>query len=259
MRHALRRLHYSRRTEHAYFHWAGRFLTHYRGRTPADLGADEVRCFLSHLAVSLRVTASTQNQALCALLFFYRHALGRAVGDLAGIERAKAPKRLPVVLARNEVRAVIGTMSGVPRLVCRLLCGTGMRLTECLTLRVKDIDFERNELTIRDGKGAKDRISVLPASCREDLLGHLSRVRTHHEADLSLGVGRAPLPFALAEKYLTADREWGWQYVFPAASHYTDQRTGVRHRHHLHETVGRFAVDTVDAAAIWVGGTADAG
>jgi integron integrase len=187
--------------------------------------------------VSRRVTASTQNQALCALLFFYRHALGREVGDLEGIERAKTPKRLPVVLTRSEVKVVIGTMSGLPQLICRLLYGTGMRLTECLTLRVKDLDFERNELTIRDGKGAKDRVSVLPASCREDLLRHLSRVRAQHDEDLALGLGRAPLPFALAQKYLSADREWGWQYVFPASSHYTDRVTSVRHRHHLHETV----------------------
>jgi len=237
MQEALRRLHYSRRTEHAYLHWAGRFLAHYRARTPARLGVDEVRCFLTHLAVSLRVTASTQNQALCALLFLCRHALEREVGDLDGIERAKAPKRLPVVLGRNEVRAVIGTMSGVTQLVCRLLYGTGMRLSECLALRVKDLDFERNELTVRDGKGAKDRVSVLPGSCREDLLGHLSRVRAQHQEDLCLGLGRAPLPFALAEKYLSADREWCWQYVFPATSYYTDRVTGVRHRHHLHETV----------------------
>jgi integron integrase len=236
-RRVLRRLHYSRRTEHAYLHWTERFLAHYRNRVTTELGADEIRCYLSHLAVSLRVTASTQNQALCALLFFYRHAVGREVGDLGAIERAKAPKRLPVVLARNEVRAVLGAMTGVPRLVCRLLYGTGMRLGECLTLRVKDLDFERNELTIRDGKGAKDRVSVLPGTCREDLLSHMDRVRAQHKEDLAVGLGRAPLPFGLARKYVNADREWGWQYVFPATSHYTEALTCVRHRHHLHETV----------------------
>ena len=237
MRQTIRTLHYSRRTEKAYVYWVRRFVVHHGTRHPADMGADEIRAFLSHLAVHERVSASTQNQALCALLFLYGRVLGKDLGLIEGVERAKTPKRLPVVLTRGEVRAVLERMSGVPQLVCRLLYGTGLRLVEGLSLRVKDIDLERNELTVRGGKGAKDRVTVLPASSSEDLVAHLERVRRLHEEDLARGLGRAPLPFALAQKYRHADRDWGWQYVFPASSHYTDRHTGVRHRHHLHESV----------------------
>ena len=233
----VRTLHYSRRTERAYVYWVKRFLTHYGQRDPAGMGAGEIRAYLSHLAVNERVSASTQNQALCALVFLYGRVLGLDLESLEDIEWAKAPKRLPVVLTRGEVRSLLEAMSGVPQLVCRILYGGGLRLVECLSLRVKDIDFERNELTIRDGKGAKDRVSVLPSSCRHDLQEHLQRVRRLHEEDLGRGQGRASLPFALAQKYRNADREWAWQYVFPASSHYTDPHTGLQHRHHLHETV----------------------
>jgi integron integrase len=237
MHQVLRTLHYSRRTERAYAYWVTRFLTHYGQRDPAGMGADEIRSFLSNLAVNERVSASTQNQALCALVFLYGRVLGLDLESLEGVEWAKAPRRLPVVLTRGEVKSLLEKMNGVPQLVCRILYGAGLRLVEGLSLRVKDLDFERNELTIRDGKGAKDRVSVLPASCQKDLLEHLARVRRLHERDLEHGLGRAPLPFALAEKYRNADREWAWQYVFPASSLYTDVTTGVRHRHHLHETV----------------------
>jgi integron integrase len=233
----VRTLHYSRRTERAYVYWVKRFLTHYGHRDPAGMGAGEIRAYLSHLAVNERVSASTQNQALCALVFLYGRVLGLDLESLEDIEWAKAPKRLPVVLTRGEVRSLLDAVNGVPQLVCRLLYGGGLRLVECLSLRVKDIDFERNELTIRDGKGAKDRVSVLPSSSRHDLQEHLQRVRRLHEEDLGRGQGRAALPFALAHKYRNADREWAWQYVFPASSHYTDPHTGLQHRHHLHETV----------------------
>jgi integron integrase len=246
LRRAIRTLHYSRRTEDAYLYWLRRFLCHYRGRSAEELGADEVRAFLSHLAVSERISASTQNQALCALLFLYRHALGKPLDSIDGIERAKAPQRLPVVLTRSEVGAVLAQLRGVPQLVCRLLYGAGLRLSECLGLRVKDLEFERNELTVRDGKGAKDRVSMLPDSCRQPLLEHLERVRRLHELDLQRNLGRAPLPFALSQKYVNADREWAWQFVFPASSHYTDRATGIRHRHHLHET----AIQRAMAAAV---------
>jgi integron integrase len=233
----LRTAHYSRRTERSYVYWLQRFLAHYRGRPPVQMGAAEIQGFLSHLAVHDRVTASTQNQALCALVFLYGRVLKKEVGTLEGIDRAKTPQRLPVVLSREEVQALLASMSGVPRLICRLLYGTGLRLSECLALRVKDIDFDRTELTVRDGKGAKDRMTMLPASCRDDLARHLDRVRRLHQQDLARNLGRAPLPYALAAKYPHADRDWGWQYVFPASSHYTDSHTGIRHRHHLHETV----------------------
>ena len=218
-------------------YWLERFLAHYRGRPPLQMGAAEIQAFLSHLAVRDRVTASTQNQALCALVFLYGRVLKKEVGSLEGSDRAKAPQRLPVVLSREEVKALLGIMSGVPRLVCRLLYGTGLRVSECLALRVKDIDFDRNELIVRDGKGAKDRLTMLPASCRDDLARHLDVVRCQHQQDLACCLGRAPLPYALATKYPNADRDWGWQYVFPASSHYKDRHTGIRHRHHLHETV----------------------
>ncbi len=201
------------------------------------MGADEIRCFLSYLAITQHVSASTQNQALCALVFFYGRVLGKNLEPIATIERAKAPRRLPVVLTRREVKAVLDAMSGVPRLVCWLLYGAGLRLVECLSLRVKDIDFERNELTIRDGKGAKDRVTMLPAARRQELLEQLERVQHQHRGDLAHGRGRAPLPSALAKKYPSAASEWGWQYVFPATSFYTDRDTGIQHRHHLHETV----------------------
>jgi integron integrase len=247
----LRTAHYSRRTEATYIYWIKRFVAHYGYRDPAQMGADEIRAFLSHLAVQERVTASTQNQALCALAFLYGRVLKKEVGTFDGIDRAKAPQRLPVVLSRDEVKAVLASMSGVPQLICRLLYGTGLRLSECLTLRVKDIDFDRNELTVRDGKGAKDRVTMLPSSCRDELARHLDHVHRRHQQDLSRGLGRAPLPYALAEKYPRADRDWGWQYVFPASSHYTDRLTGVRHRHHLHETaVQRAMAEAVRKARI---------
>jgi integron integrase len=234
---AIRTLHYSRRTERAYVYWVRRFVTHYGHRDPAGMGAGEIRSFLSHLAVNAGVSASTQNQALCALVFLYGRVLGLDLESLDGIEWAKAPKRLPMVLTRGEVKSVLEAMNGVPQLVCRILYGGGLRLVECLSLRVKDLDFERNEMTIRDGKGAKDRVSVLPSSCRQDLREHLERVHRLHEEDLGRHLGRAALPFGLAQKHRNADREWAWQYVFPASSYYTDPHTGLQHRHHLHETV----------------------
>jgi len=237
MARVLQTQHYSRRTERAYLFWIRRFFCYYGRRDPARMGAPEISGFLSHLAIDGRVTASTQNQALCALIFLYGRVLGVDVGSLEGLERAKAPQRLPVVLTRSEVKAVLEGMAGTPQLVCRLLYGSGARLVECLSLRVKDVDFERNELTIRDGKGAKDRVTMLPTTCRLDLIAHLERVHRVHKVDLQRGRGRAPLPFALSSKYENADREWRWQYVFPASSFYTDTQTGVPHRHHLHETV----------------------
>ena len=238
LRRVLRLLHYSPRTEKAYAYWARRFVRHHGPhRDPAGMGADEVRAFLSHLAVTERVSASTQNQALCALVFLLTRVYGKELEPLGMVERAKTPKRLPVVLTRAEVRATLAQMSGVPRLVCVLLYGAGMRLLECLTLRVKDVDLERNELRIRGGKGAKDRVTVFPPTAKEDLLAHLRTVRDLHDDDLARGRGFVPLPHALAEKYPNAAAEWKWQWVFPASGFYTDPLTGATHRHHLHETV----------------------
>ncbi len=244
VRHAIRTLHYSPRTEEAYVHWIRRFVFHNGVRHPAEMGADEVRGFLTHLAVTDRVSASTQNQAFNALLFLYRRVLGRELGFVDGAERAKRPSRLPVVLSRSEVRAVFSHLDGVSLLVCRLLYGSGLRLLEGLTLRVKDVDFQRNEIMVRDGKGSKDRRTMLPASAVSELHAHLERVHRLHQLDLSRGLGRAPLPGALLRKYPYADTQWIWQFVFPASSHYTDRHTGVHHRHHLHETVIQKAVTT---------------
>jgi integron integrase len=242
VRQTIRTLHYSPRTEEAYVYWIRRFVFHHGVRHPAEMGANEVRGFLTHLAIADRVSASTQNQAFNALLFLYRRVLERELGFVDGAERAKRPSRLPVVLSREEVRAIFCHLDGVPLIVCRLLYGAGLRLLEGLTLRVKDVDFQRNEITVRDGKGGKDRRTMLPASATRGLAAHLERVHRLHQVDSSRGLGRAPLPGALVRKYPYADREWIWQFVFPASSHYTDRSTGLRHRHHLHETVIQKAV-----------------
>jgi len=241
-RQALRARHYSRRTEQAYLAWIMRFVAFHRGRAPDEMGEGEVNQFLTHLAVQGRVSASTQNQALAALLFLYGSVLRRPLGQIEGVVRARRPRRLPVVLSRQEVRTVLDGLDGTPGLVCALLYGSGLRLLECLRLRVKDIDFQRREITVRDGKGGKDRVTMLPAAVTAQLQAHLERVRRPHTRDLSRGLGRVPLPDALARKYPGADRQWAWQWVFPASSHYVDPQTGVRHRHHLHESVVQRAV-----------------
>jgi len=234
---ALRTRHYSRRTEEAYIHWIRRFLLLHTGAHPRQLAEADVNRFLTHLAVRENVAASTQNQALAALLFLYEHVLEQPLDRIEGVVRARKPKRLPAVLARDEVVGVLDQLDGAVRLACALLYGAGLRLLEALQLRVKDLDLGRGEITIRGGKGAKDRVTMLPDALRQPLQDHLLRVRQQHEADLKLGLGRAPLPHALARKYPNADSEWAWQWVFPASSHYLDPRTGLRHRHHLHESV----------------------
>jgi len=247
----LRARHYSRRTEEAYVHWMRRFLSFYRGRHPRELAEGDVNCFLTHLALRENVAASTQNQALAGLLFLYEHVLEQPLNRIQGVVRARKPKRLPVVLTRAEVAAVLDQLNGVPRLVCTLLYGSGVRLLEGLALRMKDLDFGRGEITVRDGKGRRDRVTMLPEALRQPLQAHLWQVREQHEADLALGLGRAPLPDALVRKYPNADREWSWQWVFPASSHYLDRQTGLRRRHHLHESVIQRAVhDAVRRAGL---------
>jgi len=241
-RNALRSRHYSPKTVKAYTHWVERYLQFHAATHPRFLRETAVNEFLTHLAVKEKVAASTQNQALAALLFFYQHVLDQPLDRIEGVVRARRPTRLPVVMTRAEVRRVIGALHGVPQLVCMLLYGTGMRLNEGLSVRVKDLDFDRREIIVRDGKGARDRVTMLPQSLIDPLSGHLRDVRRKHGRDLAAGLGRVPMPTALARKYPNDDRRWIWQWVFPAASHYTDRETGIRHRYHLHETVIQKAV-----------------
>lgn len=237
VRSALRARHYSRRTEKSYVHWIRRFILFHGKRHPADLGAQEVTGFLTHLAVDGRVSASTQNQALNAILFLYRRVLERELPWLDEVVRAKRPTRLPVVLGRDEVRAVLGELSGAVALAALLLYGAGLRLLECLQLRVKDIDFRRRQIIVRGGKGNKDRVTLLPANADAALRRQVEFVRRLHRRDLAHGAGWVTLPDAYERKSPGAGREWLWQYVFPATRTHVDPRTGRRRRHHLHETV----------------------
>jgi len=239
---ALRSRHYSRRTEEAYLHWIRRFLAFHGGTHPRELAEKDLNRFLTHLAIGENVAASTQNQALAAVLFLYQHVLEQPLDRIEGVVRARKPKRLPVVLSRDEVGAILAELDGVPRLVCALLYGAGLRLLEALELRVKDLDFGRGEITVRQGKGQKDRLTMLPGELLQEIQDHLRRSRQQHETDLKSGLGQAPLPDALSRKYPKAGREWVWQWVFPASSHYLDRETGIRHRHHLHESVIQKAV-----------------
>ena len=242
VRHAVRARHYSRRTEKAYVHWIKRYIFFHGKRHPAEMGAAEVTAFLTALAVRDRVAASTQNQALNALLFLYREILGIQLPWLDDLVRAKRPQHLPIVLTRDEVRVVLGRLDGVPRLMALLLYGAGLRLLECCRLRIKDIDFATNQITIRDGKGGKDRMTMVPSVVKADLAKHIDRVRALHQRDLGRGAGWVELPWALARKYPNAGREWAWQWVFPATRFYVDPATGQRRRHHLHESAIQRAV-----------------
>ena len=237
VREAIRLRHYSRKTEKAYTGWIRRFILFHGKRHPSLMGETQVTAFLSHLAVDRGVSASTQNQALSAILFLYEHVLGMELEWLEGVVRAKAPPRLPVVLTRAEVRGILNVLEGAPSLVGTLLYGSGLRLLECLRLRVKDLDFGCGEIVVRGGKGDRDRRTMLPTGVRAALSEHLRRVRTQHETDRAGGAGWVELPGALARKYPSAGREWAWQWVFPATRFYRDAHTGQQRRHHLHETV----------------------
>jgi integron integrase len=248
VRHACRVRHFSPRTEDAYRAWAERFIRFHGIRHPAEMAEPEVNAFLTHLAVDRDLAPSSQNQAMAALLFLYEAVLGTPLNQLV-VVRATRTKRLPVVLSRPEVRSVVANLHGTAWLVGVLLYGTGLRVFECLQLRVRDLDTEQNVITVRQGKGDKDRVVPLPLSVKTDLASHLAAVRARHDADRRAGLGRVPLPDALARKYPGIDCEWGWQWVFPATSHYTDATTGVRHRHHLHESVVQKAFRAAAAVA----------
>jgi integron integrase len=246
---AIRARHYSYRTEETYTFWAARFLAFHKGRDPQRLGPGGVNTFLSHLAVQGKVSASTQNQALSALLFFYKEVFGQDLGRLEGLVRAKRPEHLPVVLSRGEVKALLGGLEGEKWIMAMLLYGAGLRLRECLQLRVKDVDFERNQITVRAGKGGKDRATMLPAGVKEPLARHLHEVRRLHDQDLKKGWGDAPLPFALERKYPEAPRTWGWQFVFPGINRSKDPRSGKVHRFHRDQTYLQKAVKRAAVAA----------
>lgn len=232
LRDRIRVKHYSIRTEDAYTHWVRRFILYHGKRHPRDLGPAEVTEFLTHLAVRKSVSSSTQNQAKSALLFLYKEVLGMELPWLNDIEAAKVSRHLPVVLSVDEVRALLGLVTGTSGLILKLLYGTGIRVMKGVSLRVKDVDFTRGEILIRDGKGAKDRATMLPGSVVVPLREHLVRVRTLHESDLKAGLGAVQLPYALERKYPNAARDWIWQYVFPSARVSTDPRSGRVGRHH---------------------------
>ncbi|MBC8008058.1 MAG: integron integrase [Prolixibacteraceae bacterium] len=223
------------RTETAYVDWVRRFVNFHHRRHPRELGPDHVEAFLSHLAVQRNVAASTQNQAKSALLFLYKEVLGSELPWLDNVETAKQPQRLPVVLTRTEVDAVLSGMHGTTGVIARLLYGSGLRLMEVVRLRVKDLELERCEILVRDGKGAKDRVTMLPASLVDTLRAHLVLVRELHVQDLAAGLPGVYLPYALDRKYPNAPREWAWQYVFPSDRLSTDPRSGLRRRHHVDE------------------------
>jgi len=236
VRWAIRVRHYSRRTEQAYVRWVRAFVRYHGRRHPRELGEAEVRSFLTDLAVRAKVGASTQNQAASALLFLYNEVLGRPMRRTAGVVRAREPVRLPVVLTPEEVRRVLAVMSGVNLLVVQLLYGSGLRLLEALQLRVKDLDVGRSEIVVRDAKGGRQRVTMLPRSLVPALASRLERVRSMHRWDVAAGAGGAPLPEAFARKVPGAVTDWVWQWVFPAARRYRDGVSGALCRHHWHPT-----------------------
>ncbi len=239
---ALQARHYSSRTGEAYVAWIKRFIFFHGKRHPVDMGEPEINAFLTHLAVKERVSASTQNQALSALLFLYRHVLGRELGDFGEVIRARKPMRVPVVMTRQEVKAVLAQLKGGKWLMASLMYGAGLRLMECLQLRVQDIDFGRKEMTVRDGKGAKDRVTMLPVSLKKPLQDHLRNVKAIHEKDLIDRWGRVQMPDALDRKYPNAPTDWRWQWVFPQENRWKNEKTGEQGRHHVHESIVQKAV-----------------
>jgi integron integrase len=233
VRDIIRAKHYSIRTEEAYVDWIRRFILFHHKRHPMEMAEPEIEAFLTHLAVERHVAASTQNQALSAILFLYREVLHREVNPAIDAFRAKKPKRLPTVLTKDEAHTVLANMTGIHQLIAKLIYGSGLRLMECLRLRVKDLDFGNRQIIVRDGKGEQDRVTILPESVVPDLQRHLRSVKLLHEQDLAQGYGGVYLPHALASKYPRADREWIWQYLFPATTLSKDPRTGIVRRHHL--------------------------
>lgn len=251
VRDKLRLKHYSYRTEQSYIAWMKRFIFFHNKQHPDTMGEKEIEAFLTHLAVNRNVSASTQNQALCALLFLYKEVLGRELSWLDSMQRAKRPARLPVVLTTLEVQKLLNQLQGRSWLMASLLYGSGLRLMECARLRVKDVEFSRHEIIVRGGKGDKDRITMLPAALIAPLQLHLEKVKVLHIQDLAEGFGDVALPFALAQKYPNAGEEWGWQYIFPASKRSIDPYSGKERRHHIDEqTLQRAVKQAIKSADI---------
>lgn len=244
VRNAIRTGHLSYRTEEAYVYWIKQFIRFNDYRHPDALGGDDIARFLTHLAVDRKVAASTQNQALQGILFLYKKVLKKDPGWIKDVQRAKRPQRLRVVFTRSEVKGILNRLDGRKWIMASLLYGAGLRLMECLRLRVKDIDFSYNQIAIRDGKGQKDRVTLLPETVKDSLRLHLEKVKALHDSDLNDGFGHVHLPFALRKKYPNADRLWAWQYVFPASKRCKDPVSGCELRHHLHESVLQKGVRT---------------
>jgi integron integrase len=251
VRSAIRLRHYSRRTEDAYVHWIRRYIVFHGKVHPSALAATDVSAFLTWLAEHKRVSASTQNQALSAVLFLYRNVLVIDIGGLPTVVRARTPERVPIVLSRDEVARLLAQLAGTMRLVATLLYGGGLRLEECLSLRVKDLDMDRDQIVVQQGKGRKDRVTVMPAAAKVELTQHLVVVHRMHERDKRDGFGRVVLPFAVDRKFPRAATEWRWQFVFPAGRICRDPRFGPPSRYHLHESVVQKAVASASRAACW--------
>lgn len=249
LRQKIRRYNYSIRTENAYADWNKRFIIFHNKKHPLDMGAVELEQFLTHLAVKRKVSASTQNQAMCAILFLYKEVLDIDPGFIKNVRRAKRPEKLPVVFTRREVKQVIDQLKGANWIMAHMLYGAGLRLMECIRLRVKDIDFEYNQIMVRSGKGNKDRVTVFPKIIKEALSEHLKTVKRIHQKDIGEGFGAVYLPFALERKYPRANREWGWQYVFPSRRRSKDPRSGATRRHHINEKSLQRAVKKAIRAA----------
>jgi len=242
VRSAIRLKHYSYRTEQAYVLWITQYILFHNKRHPKDMGEKEIKQFLNNLAVNKNVAASTQNQALCALVFLYKYVLNVNLGDFGQITWAKRPKRLPVVFTKSEVKRILKELTGESKLMVTILYGAGLRLNECLDLRIKDVDFEYRQIIVRDGKGGKDRVTILPESVIELLQQQVDRVIKIHQKDIQDGYDSVYMPFALERKYPNAGKMIGWHFLFPAKDLSTDPRTGIVRRHHVHESVLQRAV-----------------
>ncbi|NNG01371.1 MAG: integron integrase [Desulfobacteraceae bacterium] len=242
VRHLIRAKHYSIRTEQTYVDWIRRYILFHRKQHPDQLGEQDISRFLTHLAVDRKVAASTQNQALCALVFLYREVLDKDLGDFENVVRAKRPAKLPVVFTPDEVKKILIQLEGTNWLMGQILYGAGLRVMECVRLRVKDIDFGYGQLVVRNGKGNKDRVTMLPKIIVDDLKRHLVKVKSIYDRDLKAGFGAVYLPYALERKYKNANRSWAWQYVFPSTRRSMDPRSGVERRHHISETVPQRAI-----------------